>query len=191
MGTENIRQKVLQSAEAEAERILSDARRQAAERVAAAKSESEARIAAETEVTRRSLGQQHEEQITAQRAANKLKLLELKGAILNDVFHTAVKRFVGDRTGDYAAWLARQLAMVEGMEGRIVPSAADRGAIESWFSQHRADRLELASESTPIRGGFLLEGAQVNTDFSLDTRLAEIRAELLPELARKAFSSTD
>ncbi len=191
MGTENIRQKVLYSAKAEAERILSEARRQAAERVAAAKSESEARIAAETEATRRSLEQQHEQQITARRAANKLRLLELKGTILNEVFHTAVERLVGDRTGDYAAWLAGQLAEVEGMEGRIVPSAADREAIETWFSQHKAHRLELASENAPIRGGFLLEGTQVDADFSLDARLAEIRTELLPELARKMFSSTD
>lgn len=191
MSIENIQKKILESARAEAEAIVSKARTEAAERLQSAQAAEERRTAEMLNAARAALEQEFEQEVTATRAAIRLQILSLKAGLLEDAFARAVERIVGDRMGDYASWLARQVDAVRNLEGRIVPAPEDRKAIEALLAPHERGRLELAEENAPIRGGFLLEGKLFDADFSLDTRLAEVRAALLPELADRAFSWTD
>ncbi len=191
MSIANIQKKILESARAEAEVIVSKARTAAAERLESAQTGEERRAAETLNGSRTALEHKFEQEVAAARAANRLQLLSLKVALLEDAFARAVERVVGDRTGDYASWLAGQVDAVRNLEGRIVPASEDRKAFEVLLAPREGGRLELAEESAPIRGGFLLEGEQFDADFSLDTRLAEVRAELLPELAGEAFFSMD
>jgi len=189
MATENIEQRVLETAKAEAEEIAAEAKRQAEERLEAAKAENEQRAADAAEETSEKLRQEHDQQTTSERAANKLKLLAHKSRILEDILDDAVEQFIGDRGGEYEKWLAARLDSVAGESGSIVPAEPDRAVIEKLMAKHGGKGLTLADESLPLRGGFMLQGEKIDVDLSLDAQLTDIRNGLLPELAQKAFET--
>jgi len=187
MSIENIENKVLESAKAEAEGIVAEARERATARTDAAKAENETRAADAAEEMREKLQQDHDQRTTSARAANKLKLLAHKSRILDGIFDDAVERFIGDRGGGYEKWLAARLESVENEAGDIVPAEPDRAILEKLMEKHGGKDLTLAEESLPLRGGFVLRGEEIDIDLSLDAQLTEMRSGLLPELARKAF----
>lgn len=191
MATEKIEQRVLETAKAEAEALAAEAKRKAEEQLEAAKAENEQRAAGAAEETRERLQQEHDQQTTSARAANKLRLLAHKSRILNDVFEAAVEQFIGDRGGNYEKWLAAQLDSVAGESGSIVPAEADRAGIEKLMTKHGGDGLTLADEPLPLRGGFMLQGEQIDIDLSLDAQLMDMKNGLLPELARRVFEGTE
>ena len=189
MGVENIEKRILGSAKAEAEKIVREAEEEARARIESAKAENAKRAQAAAAATRGALQQRHGQQTTSARAANKLKLLARKSEILEDIFESAVERFIGDRDGEYANWLAARLDSVAGQTGSIVPAKDDRALIGKLLATHGGNSSTLAEESLPLRGGFVLKGDKIDIDLSLDAQLAELKEELLPELARKAFES--
>ncbi|MFO7899287.1 MAG: V-type ATP synthase subunit E [Planctomycetota bacterium] len=186
MSVRNIEEKVVESARAEAEQLVTDARKAADERLDAAKKEQKERAEQAESEAREDLAQGLERSATSARAANKLKLLARKSEILDAVFDDAVGRFIGDRDGAYREWLEAQVAAVAGSAGTLVPAEPDRDAIAELLSD-QDDPPELSDESLPLRGGFVVRGERADEDFSLDARLADLKSELLPELAKKAF----
>lgn len=190
MATKNIEQRVLETAKAEAEALAAEAKRKAGERLAAAKTDNEQRAADAAEETGAKLQQEHDQQTTSERAANKLRLLAHKSRILEDILDTAVDQFIGHRGGEYEKWLAARLDSVAGESGSIVPAESDRAGIEKLMADHGGNGLALADESLPLRGGFMLQGEKIDVDLSLDAQLTDIRNGLLPELAQRAFGTT-
>ncbi len=186
MSVKNIEKKIIESSNDQAEQIVSDARERAADRLAAAEKNEQERAEQAEADTRDALTQQLERAATSARAANKLKLLTRKSEMLGAVFEDAVERFIGDRGGAYREWLASQVEAAGESEGTLVPAEPDRSAIEELLAEQDSP-AELADESLPLRGGFVLRGDRIDEDFSLDSRLADLRAELLPELAKQAF----
>jgi len=189
MSIDNIEKKVLESAKAEAEKITREAQERADGRVKAARAKNEKRAHDSVEQARRALEQERDQHATAARAEGRLKLLARRADILNEVFDAAVDRFVAGRDGAYCEWLSERLASVAGEKGVIVPAEPDRKAISDLLEKQGGDGLEIAAESAPIRGGFLLKGDKMDIDLSLDTRLAETKGRLMPELARRAFAA--
>ena len=187
MSIDNIEKKIAEAAKAEADAIAAQAARQAKERLEVAKAENTSRAARAAEETRGRQQQEFDQQTTSARAANKLKLLAHKSRILEDIFDAAIERFIGDRGGEYKKWLAARLETVAGGPGSIVPAEPDRAIIEKLLANRGGDGPLLADESLPLRGGFVLRGEDVDIDLSLDAQLAEMKNELLPELARRAF----
>lgn len=187
MSIENIEKKIAEAANAEAEAVVARAAQQAKARLEAAKTENTSRAARAAEETRGRQQQEFDQQTTSARAANKLKLLAHKSRILEDIFDAAIERFIGDRGGEYRNWLATRLEAVAGEPGSIVPAEADRAIIENLLAKHGGDGPLLDGESLPLRGGFVLKAEDVDIDLSLDAQLAEMKNELLPELARRAF----
>ena len=190
MSVENIEKKIVESAKAEAEAIVAKAEEEATRRLDSAKAENEARAADTAEETRSRLQQEHDQKATSERAANKLKLLAHKSAILGEVFEAGVERFIGSRNGDYATWLAAQIESVADEAGEVVPAEPDREAIAKLLEKQGETGLELADDSLPLRGGFVLRGEKIDIDLSLDSRLADMKGELMPELARRAFTAS-
>ncbi len=191
MALENIRTRILEAAQAEADAVLRAGEAAARKQLDQAVAGNDARFKkAEAEIRAR-LRQQHDRDVTAANAANRLELLVQKSEILNQFFDAAVERFVGRRDGDYRQLLARQLDSVAGETGAVVAAAADRAAIEQLLAelkkQNRGAGLSVAEESRPLRGGFILQGEKTDIDLSLDTWLADVKEELMPEMARRAF----
>lgn len=189
MSLDNIETKIIDSAKAEADKIAREAQEQADERIKSAHAKNEKRAHNSVEQAHKALEQERDQHVTAARAAGRLKLLARRANILNEVFNAAVDRFVGARDGAYREWLSARLASVAKQKGVIVPAEADRKIISDLLEKQGGDGLEIAAESAPIRGGFLLKGDKMDIDLSLDTRLAETRSKLMPELARRAFET--
>ncbi len=187
MAMENIERRILESAQAEAEHLLAEARRQADEQLAQARTEqaeraSQAIADAEDQAQRRL-----EQQATAKRNENRLALLAERSALLNEAFEAAVERFIGDRSGAYHQWLVAQVQAAAKVQGSILAAEADRDAIRKLLKDSQAKGLSVADETAPLRGGFEVKGEKIDLNLSLDVQLAEIRAKLLPELARRAL----
>ncbi len=70
-----------------------------------------------------------------------------------------------------------------------MPAEPDRAGIEKLMTTDGGDGLTLADKSLPLRGGFMLQGEEIDIDLSLDARLTDMRNGLLPELARKTFTN--
>jgi len=191
MSVDRIEKKVLESARADAERLVGKAEAAARQHVESARAENERRTKEAVERAEAELKLRLEQQATSARAGKRLQLLEKKSALLDEIFRRAVEQFVGDRGGAYRTWLAAQLESVAGETGELVPAEPDREAVEQLLGAlKQGEGLTLADESLPLRGGFLLRGEKVDIDCSLDARLEELRAELLPQLAGKAFPET-
>ena len=187
MSVEKIERKILESARAEAERIVRRAEEEVRALLATAKTRSEKRAAEAVQDAKEALQQKHDQQVTSANAANKLKLLARKAAILDDVFDKAVETFIGKRDGAYHRWLAAQLDLVAGEEGSLVPAQEDRPALAELLSAQDRSGHRLSDDSLPLRGGFVLQGDRVDIDLSLDAQLVELKADILPELAAKTF----
>jgi vacuolar-type H+-ATPase subunit E/Vma4 len=186
MSIENIEKRVLDSANDEAARAVDDAKKQAKQQRDAAREKNRRRAEQAEQDARDEFQQKLEQQVTSARAANKLKLLGEKSELLDDIFHKAVEKFIGDRGGDYQKWLAGQVDAVGDAAGTVVPAEPDRAAVEKLVADR--DGLSLSDESLPLRGGFMLRGEKIDMDMSLDTLLTDLRDQLVPELAAKAFT---
>jgi len=190
MDVQNIEKRILESARAEAETITRQAEEKARDLLESARASNEERAREAVEGARQALQQQHDQQVTSAKAADKLQLLARRAGILDEVFEKAVERFIGDRGGEYRKWLSARTDSVAGESGTVVPAEPDRPLIEELLST-RDTGPTLAEKSLPLRGGFMLEGDRFDLDLSLDTQLVERKTELLPELAKKAFTDAD
>ena len=191
MSTESIEKRIRADAEAQATKLVAQAEAEAAQRLDAAQERSRQRTAAAAEAARTAGEQRRQQQATARRAAGKLKLLALRAELLDEVFNAAAERFAAQRDGAYRQWLAAQLAAVAGKTGSVVPAERDRELIASMLPELDTDGLTLSENNATLLGGFLLVGDRIDVNLSLDTRLAEVKAELLPGLAKRAFETRD
>jgi V/A-type H+/Na+-transporting ATPase subunit E len=190
MSIENIEKKIAETAQAEAEQMVSAARAQADGQLAAAKKELAERSEQTVAEAKASLQRRLEQQATAKRNENRLTLLTQRADLLGDIFDAAVERLVGDRGGgDYQKWLAAQVGTAAEHKGEIVAAKDDRAAVARLLGGVGPNSgLTMSDETAPLKGGFVVEGEKVDLDLSLDTQLTEIRARVLPKLAKKAFS---
>jgi len=190
MSVESIEKKILGDARAEADRIVAEAESAAAAALEATTARNAARLAAAVEEARAAGEQRRHQKATSQRAAGKLHLLARRAELLDDVFDAAVDRFIADRDGAYRDWLTAQLASVAGRAGTVVPAESDRALIAELLADLKeATGPDLSDDNAPFRGGFLLKGERIDLNLSLDARLADLKAGLLPELAKKAFDA--
>jgi len=191
MSTKNIEQRILETTQAEVDGLIAKAKDKAKARLDAAAVEQKRRAEqaiADAQDTER---QQYDQQVTSAKAANKLKLLTRRAELLDTVLDGAVARFVADTDGAYAGWLAQQLNATADRTGTILAAPNDREPLAKLLAELKQSGkgagLTLAEESHPLRGGFVLRGEDIDLDFSLDTQLAELKTQLLPQLAEKAF----
>jgi len=190
MTIENIERKIVEEVEAEAADLIARAKEDAKRSVKIAGEEHEARAALAEEKARAEFQQHCDRSVSAAKAEHKLQALAHKTDILGGVFEAAVARFIGDRTGPYADWLRSRLASVTDRAGTILAARDDRSRIEELLRQQGAGGLTLADEPLPLRGGFILHGEKTDIDLSLDTALDQLRKQLIPELADKAFGQS-
>jgi vacuolar-type H+-ATPase subunit E/Vma4 len=191
MSIANIEKQVLDAARAEADEIIDQAQQAAQERLEEAETEHAARTERAVEAARTALQRKLDQEVTANRAANKLAILSKKAALLDDAFARAVERFAERRDETYQAWLRAQLDGVADQAGELRPATADRdrvaAALDELKQAGQAGGLELGDANADARGGFVLAGDAYDMDLTLDRRLEALKAELLPELAKRAF----
>lgn len=192
MALSNVEQAVLQKAEDEVKKILDEGGRAAKayfERQAARMQEEYER---RVEATRHELEGELERETGAKEAGNRLELLKFKNAIIEEVFEKAVK---GVRTlpdNAYAAWVKAQVARVPQMkQAMLAANAEDQALLKEAVAAANRPELKISSEPANITGGFLVQGAQVDFDFSVESLMDTLRETLTEETSRKLFGEAE
>ena len=185
-----VQQAVLDRAQAEAQRVLDEGRRQADarfEREAARRREEHAR---RVESMKAELEAGLDREVGARRTEDRNKLLAMKNDIIADVFAKAIDGIRSLPDDGYATWLKGQLERVPKTEGaQVVVNAADRDTAASLLGQLPGDAgLALSDKSAPIEAGLLVEGAQADLDFSVESLLDVLRESLSEEIASRLFA---
>lgn len=196
MGLDEIRQAVLGSAETEAARIRETAQARAAEKAAAekeqARQEAERRYAARV----RAIEEEFARKLIQFNGAAGKQLLDKRNACLRGILDRARESIVAWPAETYAEVMCRLIARAAGNSGgQLCIHPEDTAVFEEALAQVNAardaeERLAI-NEAQPLarRGGFVFVSRDFEVDQTLDTILAELEHELIPEIAAELFSA--
>lgn len=195
MSFENIRHRVLESAENEARRIISAARKQAEQYLTMqknmAKEESERIYAARS----RAIEEEYGRRLIRLKAKMGTTILEHRNAKLREIFETARERILAWPDDEYKAVMKRLVEQVAGREGGTLRVHGDDVAIFADISSELnttrspADRT-LIDTGHPLseRGGFVFVGPNFEVNQTVRAILDRVERDLLPVIARELFS---
>jgi len=196
MEAEQVIQKILSDAQAEADKIVKEAQAQAA----AEKTGADAQLA-EYRQQAESLAQQAAEDekshiLAAARMEAAKEYLAEKTRILDAVFKRAEQRLAELPDDEYRQLMGRLMAeAVETGEEEVLigksESRIDQGFINEVNGKLTGDKkgnLKLASERHDLPGGFVLRRGKIKTNVSPAVLLEQARNALVIDLAKTLFS---
>ena len=189
MSLQDVEKKVLASATEEAGQILEQAE-------AEAKAELERRGDALRDGQRRKISAAKgdadaglERDVNTRRADNTMKILGAKNEVLDAIFDRARGRILASDGFDYGFWLAKQVRTAcEQGTGVLHGNARDRETVEAVVREAGTDEIAVAPEAAAFHGGVLLVGESFDLDLTLDSALADLRAEMTVSLAERLFA---
>ncbi len=188
MALSNVEQAVLQKAEDEVRKTLDEAS-EAAEallqrRTARLREEHERRV----EATHHELESELERETGARDAADRLELLKLKNEIIEEVFEKAVAGIRSLPDNGYAGWIKAQVAALPPMdEAVLVANAQDQSFLQDAVAAAQRSDLKTSDQPAAIKGGFLVQGAQADLDFSIEALMGTLRDSLTEDISQKLF----
>ena len=188
-----VQQAVLDRAQAEAQRVLDEGRRQADARFEREATRLREEHARRVESMKAELEGDLDREVGARRTEDRNKLLAMKNEIIADVFARAIDGIRSLPDDGYATWLKSQLERVPKTEGaQVVVNAADRDTAVALLGQLPGDAgLALSDKSASIEAGLLVEGAQADLDFSVESLLDVLRESLSEEIASRLFAEEE
>lgn len=197
MAFDNIRRAVLEAAQAEAERIRSEARETAASR----RAEVEASLRAEAErkfqQAARAIDETLSREQVRRRGQHHKVLLAERNAALRNVFERAREIIVNLHPEEASPRFARQLDEASAGQTGVVRAHRDdfpaiSRAIEQVNSSRSPEARLTLAEDAPLqeRGGFIYSGASFEVDRTLSTVLADLERQLAPDIATALFATS-
>jgi V/A-type H+-transporting ATPase subunit E len=196
MAAENVVEKILADARAEAEKIMKQAQqRDAAEQ--AKLDEHLSRFQEQTQALAKKAAEDEKSHILAAARMDIAKeYLAEKTRILQEVFEQARGRLQSLPDQEYLDLMTRLMAqavetgdeevIVGKNEARINQDFVNR--VNGQLNAQGKGRLTLAGERAGISGGFLLRRGKIKTNVSFDVLLGRARRDLEIELARELFA---
>lgn len=194
MALETIQRSVLESATAEANRIVKAAEQHAGDRVAretdAIRREEEHRYT----LAARAIEDAASRKVSRAKGEASKRLLERRNALLERVFEEARKSILALPRDKYAADMQKRLEAAAGKSGgEVRVHADDKDVFEAMLSSFNATRdanakvtLDMSAPLTQ-RGGFVFVAGSYDVDQTLDSLLAGLRHDLEPRLAAELF----
>jgi len=193
MTVERIKEAILREARQEAESILEEARSRHRERLEEAKKRLDAEFEDRFRRAAASAERESEREVMQRRAEHNMELLRRRNQILDELFSRAAELLVSLPDEEYrqviAGW-AKELPKDVG--GRLLCNSRDEERLRPMLdelNQARQEdaRLELVPGEAPALGGVVFTSERFEIDLSLDSRIAALRQELAPEVARFVF----
>ena len=185
----DMEQAVLRKAQEEADVILNEARTRADARFeresVRLRQEHEHRIAA----ARSEMESALEREISARETDDRLKILKVKNEIIDEIFTGTVGNIRSLPDQGYERWLKAQLSRVsKALDGRVAVNERD-AQLMARLIEGLPDNpdLSLAAEPAHIKAGFLVQGEQVDLDFSVEVLLSALRESLSRQIATRLF----
>lgn len=188
MSIERIRNYIIENAQKEAKQIIKTAEEQ---------------FRTQVETTKLSMEKQYQEMLRAEeerlnkditgthvslKRAYKMKLLEVKNSMIDDVLARAIEHIQLLPDEDYLALIGKWMANIpDHLEGKLFVNARDLKRITDVFindiNQNRKARINLDTIAIDIRGGFVLKTNYYEIDYTLDTLAKNLRTTLAPKLS--------
>jgi len=195
MNAEQVVQKILAEAQAEAEAIVSEAKARAAEQAARTEAEIAEFDARTGELAKDAAEDKLRRMLAGSRMANAKQMLTAKVAILDEVFENtkaAVNRMPDEAYLSLMTELIKQ-AVETGDEEVIVGKNEARinhnfiKEVNRQLGTGFKGNLRLGTERADISGGFILSRGKVQINASTDVMIDTLRESMEIELARELF----
>lgn len=188
MALSNVEQAVLRKSEEETRQIGEEARRAAdalwEKESARLREEHRRRV----EATRQELEDTLERKAGMKETVNRHKLLKLKNEIIEEIFQKAVDGILSLPDGGYTAWVKAQVAALPEMEeAALFANERDKALLSEAVSAAGRANVEVAQDPAEIQGGFLVQGRQIDLDYSIEALMETLRESLTEEVAAKLF----
>jgi V/A-type H+-transporting ATPase subunit E len=187
MSIERIRNYIIENARKEAEQIIKTAEKQ---------------FHTEVEAMKRSREKQHKEMLHTEevrlregmkstlitvKSDYKMRLLEMKNRVIDDVLTRAISRIQSLSDDDYLALLGKWLATVpDHLKGQLFVNARDLKRITNVFigaiNKNRKATIVMNTHALEIMGGFIVKAEHYEIDYTLDTIVKNLRTTLIPKL---------
>ncbi len=196
MGTEEVVEKILAEAKAEAKKI----KKQADEKEAAEQEKFNEQLQEhkkQTNALAEKLGREKKLHIlAAARMDNAKELLAEKSRILDEVFEQARQQLLKLSDDQYKTLCSNlMLEAVETGDEEVIIDANENRIDEKFIKQinqklgpERKGNLKLSSQKLPIGAGFILKRGKIKNNVSLNVLLARARKDLEIDLAKDLFS---
>lgn len=117
----------------------------------------------------------------------KMKLLEIKNGVIDDVMSRAVHQIQSLTDKDYLSLMARWVANLPShVEGQLLMNEKDlkkrTGDFVDDINKNRTARITLIRNAVDIKGGFVFKTSHYEIDYTLDTIIKNLRTTLITEL---------
>ena len=196
MEAEQVIEKILSDARAEADKIAAEAR----ERDDAEQSELDKKLEEYKEQTSELVTQKAADEKAHILAAARMEiakaLLAEKRAVLDEIFDQVRNQLGSLADDDYRALMTKlMLQAAETGEEEVLVDEGDKridqeliAEVNRGFTPAGKGALKLSQEKLTIQGGFILRRGKVKTNVSFDVLLDQARKEMEIELAKEMFS---
>lgn len=187
MSIERIRNYILENAQKEAEQIIKTAEDQFQTQVEATKRSLEKQYQEMLHYEEERLKESIKNKLITLKREYKMKLLEAKNRLIDDILVRAMDRIQSFPDEDYLALIGKWMANIpDQREGELFVNTRDLKRITNTFiddiNKKRKARINLNTTAIDIKGGFILRTGHYEIDYTLDTVLQNLRTMLAPKL---------
>ena len=187
MSLERIKDTIISDARKEVESIIENAKERLREMIVREKIKLEELLEEKYAKVSKKLEEDKNRELTSQRTNYKMKILDIKNNMIEDVFEKASDKFVSNNE-EYKRIMERWFQGING-PGCIHVNSRDFVHINQGIigKNLKKNKLEVDREVIDIKGGFILKTAKYEVDHTLDSILGNLRIELTPIIARELF----
>jgi len=187
MSIERIRKHIIENAQKEAEQIIKTAEEQFSAQVDVAKVSIEKQYHETLQKEEERFKEDMKRAISTLKTDYKMRLLEIKNSLVDDVISHAINRIQLLNDDDYLALLKKWLSNIpDHLEGQLFVNAMDLKRITDDFigsiNKGRKAKIILNKTAIEIKGGFILKTKHYEIDYTLDTIVKNLRTTLIPKL---------
>jgi len=187
MSIERITNYIIENAQKEAEQIIKTAEEQFRTQVEATKLSMEKQYLEMLHAEEERLKENMKRTLIRSKREYKMKLLEAKNSVIDDVLAHAIERIQLLPDNAYLALIEKWLANIsDHLEGQLFVNAKDSRRITDAFidnvNKDRRARISLNTSVVDIKGGFILKTKHYEIDYTLDTLVKNLRITLTPKL---------
>ena len=125
---------------------------------------------------------------------HRLRLLEMKNRIIDDIFIRAIDKVINLPDDKYLAWMERRFLKIDRkLPGKLCVNARDLKRIDHLFmdrinsGRQEGSRIDLNQDPIDIKGGFVFRTNKFEIDQTLDTIMVDLERELAPMIAKELF----
>ena len=196
MSFEKIEAAIVKEAEADVKTMLQDVRRVSDEALALAREESEREFEEAIRQAEAAAARETSRQVGLARHGGRLRVLEGKNRVIDEVFKQAAERIVSLPEQEYLHLMSDWLKAIPAEAGGVLMTSSrdTKRFSKDFLEKINKDRPRsgwfTAVEADPqITGGFIVIGENFTMDSTITNKTVELRESLAGDMAKELFGS--